>query len=243
MANFEAIYNTDLIYQSDCWKLCGDAHCCTFGRHKARFKLIGRMSAQELPLLPGEHEFLIESGLIDSFAEHSHRCVEFRFGDHRLMIESLVIKEAICACRHDARTTVCRLYPVLPVFDIGGRMIGIDKLGIYDQLEAMDGAASICQIKSVPLTELPKLLAIGQAIASDPRSLFYVTAYHLAQSHVIRQVEMFLQTVESGGRPDPFRAFETLLLRQKAINTGEFETELINLAERFTARYGDAFRL
>ena len=243
MADFDEIYGTDLVYQSDCWKLCGDAHCCTFGRHKARFRLIGRMSAQELPLLPGEHDFLMRRGLIESFAAHSHKCVEFRFGEYRLTVESLVIKDAACACRHDARTTVCRLYPVLPVFDIDGRMICVDRLGIYDKLEAIEGSGPICRIGSIPLTELPKLLGIAHAIARDPRSLFYVTAYHLAQSHAVRRVEAACQGAEGAASPNPFRVFETLLLNNKAVEASGLEADLVALARGFEARYGAAFQL
>ena len=55
---FETIYSTDLVYAPDCWKLCGDAHCCNFMRYKSKMSILGKNLFQELPLLPGEFEFL-----------------------------------------------------------------------------------------------------------------------------------------------------------------------------------------
>jgi hypothetical protein len=239
MVDFERIYATDLVFRPECWKLCGDAHCCTFGRHKARFALIGRNAAQELPLLPGELDFLQATGRLARFAAHEVRRAEYRFGPYRLGLDSLVIAEAACGCEHGARTTVCRLYPVQPVLDIDGRFVGIERLGIYDQLESLDGDTTICRIDAVPLAELPKLLAIVDAIVADPAALFHVMAYDLAHRHVRARV-----AARRGDRPtSAFRVFETMFLKQELIDRAELDRTLGDLAVRFAARYGAAFSL
>ncbi len=71
-SEFEQIYATDLVYVPECWKLCGDAHCCNFARYKSRFKMIGCTPFQELPLLPGEYEFLASKNWLNQFGEHDH---------------------------------------------------------------------------------------------------------------------------------------------------------------------------
>ncbi len=72
-AYFERIYATDLRYVPDCYKLCGDAHCCNFSRYKQKFAFMGRSHFQELPLLPGEFEFLRDQGYLAQFQDHELR--------------------------------------------------------------------------------------------------------------------------------------------------------------------------
>ena len=62
VSGVERIYSTDLTFVPNCWKLCGDAHCCSFSRYKAKFRMIAKTPFQELPLLPGEYEFLAAKG-------------------------------------------------------------------------------------------------------------------------------------------------------------------------------------
>lgn len=70
-AVFEALYRTDLVDQPASWKLCEDAHCCSFGRHKARFRLISKGGGQDLPLFPGEFEFLQAKVLRGRLVDHA----------------------------------------------------------------------------------------------------------------------------------------------------------------------------
>src|SRR3954468_4396817 len=76
-SGFERIYVTDLTFVPDCWKLCGDAHCCSFSRYKAKFRMIARTPFQELPLLPGEYEFHLAKGWLKQFEPFEHRVIEF----------------------------------------------------------------------------------------------------------------------------------------------------------------------
>jgi hypothetical protein len=123
---FDVVYETDLVYVSDCWKLCGDAHCCSFSRYKSRFKMIARTPFQELPLLPGEYDYLRARGWDAQFGEHEHKVVEFSVGDLEIRAESIVSYKSGCACDHDTRPTICRLYPLLPVYDARGALVGVD---------------------------------------------------------------------------------------------------------------------
>ena len=115
VAIYEQIYATDLVYQADCWQLCGDPHCCSFARHKTRFPLLGRLRpGQELPLLPGEYDFLQVNGWTAQFGEHDRRTVDYDFGPACVRLDTIVSRRPNCACDHGTRTTICRLYPLLP---------------------------------------------------------------------------------------------------------------------------------
>ena len=57
-STFDRIYATDLVYAPDCWKLCGNAHCCNFSRYKSQMSILGHQRSQEIPLLPGEFDFI-----------------------------------------------------------------------------------------------------------------------------------------------------------------------------------------
>lgn len=237
--DFAAIYATDLVYTPGCWKLCGDAHCCSFARHKAKFRMLGRTAAQELPLLPGEYVFLARKGWLGQFGDHTHRRIDFAFDGRSMTIESIVSQRTGCACDHATRPAICRLYPVLPVFDETGRLTAIDSVGIYDRLEAMDGLERACRIDSVPLSELQKLLAITSAIAADPVALFYAMAYRIAHEHV----EGRLMALRGDRGVSYFQVFEGAALRGRLIDTVAFGMQLGALADRFDALYGTAFRL
>jgi hypothetical protein len=130
------IYGLDLVYEKDCWKLCGDAHCCNFARHKSRFKFMGKKPFQELPLLPGEYEFMRDRGWLAQFQDHVHKKQVFALDGQRAMtIESIVSHRPGCACDHATRPTICRLYPLFPVLDIEGRITGIEThFWIYEEL-------------------------------------------------------------------------------------------------------------
>src|SRR5262245_3943711 len=141
---FDEIYSTDLRYLKDCWTLCGDAHCCSFARYKARFRMLARTPFQELPLLPGEYEYLKEKGWLAQFGDFDHKVVEIVLKAGRMHVESIISRRPQCACDHDIRPTVCRLYPLLPTYDIYGRVTGTVNLGIYEELERIQGLEPAC---------------------------------------------------------------------------------------------------
>ena len=173
MQAFEAIYRTDLVYAPDCWKRCGDAHCCNFSRYKSSMGITADKPFQELPLLPGEMQFLVETGFIRDFGEIEHRVIEFPLSRGVLRAEFLVSRGKTCACQHNTRTTVCRLYPLMPRFDDAGHLIGTDTMfGMFEHIERLDVLPRACKIDAIPFSETDKLLTICRAIGSNPLHVF-----------------------------------------------------------------------
>ena len=239
---FQAIYSTDLVYAPDCWKLCGDAHCCNFGRYKTQMHVLGKSHNQELPLLPGEMDFIRARGWAPRFGSFEHRVIDFPLAAGTMKLEFLVGGTGSCLCPHDARTTVCRLYPLWPVFDLNGRTIDIDKnFGIFDEIEQIDSLERACKITAVPLAELSKFLAIATAIASNPTQMFYVMAFHRAKAHAVRQLRAARATLKPGQTVSTLRMFEGLFALKRLINQDELRRELDELAAQMKLRYGDTF--
>lgn len=239
--NFERIYSTDLVFQPDCWKLCGDAHCCSFQRYKSRFRLIGNPPGGQLPLLPGEYAWLQSNGLVKEFREHEHRVVIHEFHGRLLRIETMVGKEAFCQCTQGSRTAICRLYPLLPQFDDEGRLTGASlSFGSFELLEELQQLERACKITQVPITELNKFLAIAEEIGRDPVTLFYTRAYALTLEHIRHRLPALHATRQDS---DFFATYEMSLIRGKLIDQEALDAELTELAERFERRYGAAFRL
>lgn len=234
-ADFAAIYATDLVYVPGCWQLCGDAHCCSFSRSKVRFRMLGGgVKAQELPLLPGEYEHLVATGAIQQFGDHDHRIVHFAFGQRRMRIESIVSRRPGCACNAATRTTVCRLYPFLPVLDATGRMSGLARLGMFDLMDEMDGVERICQIEAVPEIERPKLQVIVDAIVNSPSALFAVMAYKAAQDHLRER----LTALKGEREVSHYSVFETALLRNRLIDKDALGARLTDIADAIEAQHG-----
>jgi len=232
---FERIYATDLVYRADCWQLCGDAHCCNFGRYKTQFKLIARTPFQELPLLPGEYAYLQSKGWLNQFGDHDYRVTEFPIEGHVLKAEAIISRKPNCACDHDQRPTVCRLYPRLPVFNLSGQLITTEPLGIYEEIEQLANLPSACELTSIPFTELNKLLAIAEALSSSPSILFYLEAYRITKRYA---AEALRQRQAATGNDNVLALFESGVIRQNLLPSDDIRTELSQLAQNFTAHYG-----
>jgi hypothetical protein len=238
--SFDRIYATDLAYATECWKLCGDGHCCNFSRYKSSFKFLGKEHLQELPLLPGEYEYLQHRNWLPTFANSDRRTITYDLDLGRLNIDFLLGKTKTCNCAHDTRTTTCRLYPLLPLFDIEGCLTGVDKnFGYFEELEQLDNLPRACKLENIPFEELPKLLAIAAEIARFPKRLFYVMAYAVTKQHARQQLQMMLAK-----RPgSAFVTFEGAFLVKRLLDQSTLRPQLNNLAARFKAHYGDHFVL
>lgn len=236
---FERIYSIDLVFENDCWKLCGDAHCCSFSRHKSRFRLLGAggKPAQELPLLPGEFEFLSASGWTGQFQKFDRKTVIYDFGPGHVVFDTVTSARPGCACDHHSRTTVCRLYPLLPVFEVSGRLISTEPLGMYEELEALDGLEPACQLNGLPFRQLNLYLELVNLIGSEPVFLFHLMAYRLAKRHIAARLgEARLQTGASA-----FSLFERHLLRRQLLDHESLQADLAELWGRFNRQYGSRF--
>jgi hypothetical protein len=230
---FDAIYQTDLVYESACWKRCGDAHCCNFGRYKQRFKLMAKTPFQELPLLPGEYEYLCANGWDAQFAPFEHRVITFPITGREIRIESIISQRPGCACDHATRPTICRLYPLLPRFNLDGHLLDAEPAGIYEEMERIGGLPSACQLQALPFTQMGPFLTITSALARSPRLLFHMEAYRLTKQHVASRIA---DRVAATGK-DVFSTFEMSFLRDTLIDTGQLRASLDSLAAAFDERY------
>jgi len=238
-SGFERIYSTDLVYVSDCWKLCGDAHCCNFQRYKSRFKIIGRTPFQELPLLPGEYEFLSSKGWLEQFGDFDHKVIEFPIDGHTLKVESIVSRKPNCACEHGQRPLICRLYPLLPIFDVTGRFLGAEPLGIYEEMERIAGLEKACRIESLPFDQINQFTSITSALGGNPVHLYYLEAYRVTKHHVAKR----LAEKYSSSEKDLFALFEMGFIRGTLIDSEQLRTDLSELARLFEETWGDDLQL
>ena len=236
-ALFESLYATDLVYKQDCWKLCGDAHCCSFSRHKARFRMLARGGSQDLPLLPGEFDFLQSKGWQQQFHDYERHTTVYDFGEGSLALDMVSSRRPGCACDHDTRTVVCRLYPLLPVFDLDGRLVGTEALGTYEELEALEGMAPACQVSALPFEQLKLFLRICELLASSPAFLFHLAAYRAAERHVFGRLA---ETRAATGK-SAFALFEGAFLRRRLFDHAALKAELARLKHDFEQRYGERF--
>ncbi len=239
---FETIYATNLVYQPDCWQLCGDAHCCSFARYKSQMAMLGKQTRQELPLFPGEYDFLARSGRLAAYGNAERRVVRFPLSAGVMPIDLLVARDGPCACPHESRTTVCRLYPLFPIFDLDGRLTAVDtNFGSFEEIESIDGAPRACRLTSMPFGQIDKLLSITGALGSCPAAVFYAMAYRIAKRHAADNLR------RARGVAPPhvttLRLFESLFLLNRLFDAAALRTELDALAHAFRERYRDRFIL
>ena len=239
--DWAAVHAIDLVYVQDCHRLCGDAHCCSFARHKARFRMLGQQAFQELPLLPGEHEHMAATGALAQFGDCERRRGAFALDAERAVpYESIVSRRPGCACEHATRPTICRLYPLFPVHDVAGRLLGVEpQFGVYEELEALDGAPRACAVGSLPFEQLRLFLALCDHLARSPLHLFCLHAYRAAKRHVAEGLRRRLATSPQSA----FALFEWQLLKDRLVDRDALRAELTALADAFAAHYGERFVL
>lgn len=234
-AVYETVYAADLVYVKDCWQLCGDAHCCSFKRYKSQYRVIAQQAFQELPLLPGEWRWLQRSGWAAQFEPCEYRLQQVLIDGRSVRYESVVSRRPGCACNHATRPTICRLYPLLPCYDLEGRLVGVEKTGIYEEMEAIGGLPSACRIEHVPMGQLTPFLSVTSALSSSPLLRWHLEAYRLAKQHVAARLS---QRVAQTGK-DVFVSFESALLRGALFDTPALHAELAALMRRFDSRWPD----
>jgi hypothetical protein len=237
-AALDELYATDLVYVRDCWTMCGDAHCCSFARHKKRFTIMARQHFQELPLLHGEYEYMRERGWLEQFGEHEHKVVQLPLADGRVVrAESIVSRRAGCACNHATRPIVCRLYPLLPVFAPDGKLVGIEDFGVFEVLERIEHLEPACAIREIPVQQLGVFLGFCAVLARTPAWLFQLEAYRITKAHVAEGIAA--DKAKSG--KDAFKLFEWGFLRDNLIRRAELAQHLAGLADAFSTRWGPDF--
>jgi len=225
---FDQAYSTNLVYEAGCWQKCGDAHCCSFARHKSKFRFFAREPAQELPLLPGEWAYLCERGWDKQFGDHEVRAHDYEIDGYKMQWTSVVSRRPHCACDHGTRTVICRLYPLLPVLDVSGKLIKTEAMGMYEELEQLDGMAPACQVTSLSFEQMNLLLELVNTLAAHPVLRFYLMAYHRTKRHVFDR----LAKVE--GVASAFQKFEASMLRRRLMDHQALSAELNALRSQFT---------
>jgi hypothetical protein len=230
---FDTVYATDLVYVKDCWKLCGDAHCCSFQRYKGRYRILARTPFQELPLLPGEWAWLQSRGWTSQFEPFEHKVQAFEVDGRILRHETVVSRRPGCACDHATRPTICRLYPLLPRFAPDGRLEGVEGAGIYEDMERIGGLAPACELRHLPFDQLTPFLRLCAALSRSPLLLFHLEAYRLAKQHVAGTLA---RRVADGGK-DVFQVFEMGLLRQALVDGPALRAEITALMRDFDRRW------
>ena len=135
---------------------------------------------------------------------------------------------------HATQTTVCRLYPFLPVFDLDRTVVSLERLGIYEVLEDLAGAERICQVDTIPEGERAKFSTIAAAIGADPVAAFYVDAYRIAQGHARRR----FKELKGERAADIYSVFEMAVVRQRPIDHAALAAELEARASELEHRHG-----
>jgi hypothetical protein len=243
-AMFDAIYATDLTYGKDCWTLCGDAHCCSFGRYRARDPV-----QQDLLLLPHEHDYMKARGHTAQYRSYRFHSRSYVLTDATLRFEMLSVATTRggCPCSHAIRPTVCRLYPMLPLFEVGVGLVGIEPyFALEDEVERAAGMPVTCRIEHLTPAELKGFLRIANAIASVPDCMFHVMAYDCVRRHVRAGLQR--RAAQDPIAPTTEAVSRTLatlgvdLLRGCLFDGTQLRHELDALARSFVDRYGADFQ-
>jgi len=181
---FDVVHQTDLTYVEGCWKLCGDAHCCHYDRYRRESTPQDR-GMTRIPMLAGEYRYMEERGLLSQYSSprlETH-ALPLRSGLYRFELLT-VPASGRCPCDHNRRPTVCRLYPLLPVYAVGRGLVGIDtNFGVFEEVEELAKIERACKVTQAPFTQFDHFLRIATAVADSPDCMFGMMAYSLIKRH------------------------------------------------------------
>ncbi|MEM7404051.1 MAG: hypothetical protein AAF458_02105 [Pseudomonadota bacterium] len=224
---FDAIYATDLRYVPGCWEFCGDAHCCHFSRYRNYSPDRGQ---QKIPMLAGEYQYLEARGYLQQYDDITLELQTVESEGFSYVFETLSVAAEGCPCEQTTRPTLCRLYPLMPVFDAHGGVIDIDiECTPFEIVEVLSGSPRACQIQTLSFAEMSNFLTLCAAVAASARIKFSLMALHRAQV-------AFKQNLERKMEQEKLSVFEALarLGQEDAlIDKPRLGTELRVLAEAF----------
>jgi hypothetical protein len=244
---YDFIYNTDLVYKPQCWKLC-NAHCCNFSRYKSG----PAKNTQEIPLLPGEWQYMSAKGYLGQYQDPEHVVFRISLNAGVLCYEAIKIPTVGCPCDHRRRPTVCRLYPLAPRYDLDRGFVGVDHtFSLMEIAEDFLGIRRTCQVNEVPFQELDKFIAISKAIETEPVIMFQFMVFDLLKSLLRaglnnnrnRVLDEDIDLSDQVEICNSFKLIELAFLSGVVIDWGRAKMALENLAARFKRMYGSAFRL
>lgn len=195
---------------------------------------MGRQPFQELPLLPGEYEFLRTRGWLSQFEPYELKVVEYDTGRHVFRAESIISKRPGCACDHATRTTICRLYPLLPVYALAtGAVIANEALTIFEEIERLDNMPPACQLTALPFSQMDKFFNLAQLISTDAEHLLYLEAYRRTKQHVTGQLA---RAQQKSPAKSVLALFEIASLRGKLIDQAALNEDLNEVVEALAPR-------
>jgi hypothetical protein len=240
---YDQIYRTDLVFREGCWRLCGDAHCCHFARYKPQLT----QGFHEIPLLPGEWEYLNTTGYIRQYGDYRRLTLGVQLRVGSLVYESLRISTTHCPCSHDIRPTICRLYPLLPIYSATAGLIGVDtRVTIFDIIEEALDLPRSCKIDEIPLNELQKFMTLTRALGSEPVLVFHLMAYKLVkdvfQNALLQKLSLEGTAAMPAEQGALFMAYQQDLVT-KVVDWSSVKAQLNELGDSFRRLHGSSFTL
>lgn len=237
-STFDAIFETDLVYKQDCWKLCGDGHCCHFDRYKRNSSEQG---FQTLPLLAGEYEYMQRRGILEKYVEMDLQRTNIDLENGTWHIDMLRVRaDSACPCEHDLRPTVCRIYPLWPIFSVSQGLVGISTTpSQFEVMETLGGLERACKISGTTFVEFEKFLKICAAISANPRVMFSVMIMALCRD----LFEETLQATMTEHNVNMFQAMAMQIKNDVFVDQSECVRRTTAMIDDFQGVFGDQFSL
>lgn len=234
-SKFEQLYKIELTYVPECWKLCGDGHCCHLTRYRNNPKQM-----QPLPLMPGELQFMQKTGYINQYSNPKVRSQRFEFEFGPLYFDQLEVdlKNGGCPCTHDIRPTICRMYPFLPTFDPKAGVTGFDpNFTVYEEAEEHLHAPRVCQVTEIPTDKKPQLDQFLKILTSEPLFMFYLSVYRRIKMAFASEIDALsgVKDVKTGVEA----ASKNLIFKLKTGKAPEVIRDINSLADRYKSAFGD----
>lgn len=242
-SKFDQIYQIDLEYQPACWKLCGDGHCCHHTRYRDNIR-----GVQILPLMPGELAYMQERGLLKQYSNPKITSERFEFNFGPIQFDQLQVdlKNGGCPCIHGMRPTICRLYPVLPIFDPQQGIVGFDdKFTIYEEGEAFYKLPQACKITSVPFSQLNQFNSFLKVLASEPLFMFYLTVYRALKQAFVNELKLVATPPNDANKEIASgidRGSRSLIFKLRTKRAPEVIDQIHTIASQYKNHFGDRLR-
>lgn len=217
------------MFRENCWETC-NSYCCN------KKELI-------IPLFPGEYKFLEKNNLLEKDFEESHRQFKFNVKNTTFKIDTIICKLKGKCVYHQNRPVICKLFPLFPVVQDDGKIIGIEILDPFDMFwgyifEDNRLLANPCTLVSALNPKLiTQFINLCNNILLYPINIFYIMLSHIYKRNLFDLIiNKYPHLLKEG--PDIFFQKYKPFLRMKNMDTAKLKHEAEELFDKFTSHWG-----
>ncbi len=236
------IYQTQFVFEDECWQTCGGGFCCSNNSPDFQFQLLLTGGANLL-YLNREYEFAHQHGVAaDNLPDTDpSSLLSLDYGSGRALGAVKVNCRLLGACDGCIdKPLLCRLYPFIPVFSIDGVIETLHPGSIFELTSQTMGWTSPCSVALKRSAFMERWTGDVELLAPlrHPYIMFHLAAYGIL-------VEAFRTGLANDTKlagltgAEFWRTWELVYLSGRLFDWPLIRSQLSDLHDTYHSQFGD----